>query len=138
MVADPLDRLDEADLGRRGDSQEGRLGVTGYRPGAFRIGKTWHEGHLLLLPDRVVGWPIDSSDELNEAHLEALRDLQPPADILLLGLGATAPLISFELRRTLGSWGLSVEAMTTPAACRTFNLLLAEERRVVAALFAMP
>lgn len=137
-MADPLDRLDEADLGRQGSGQEGRLGVTGYRPGAFRIGKAWHEGHILLLPDGVAGWPIGSIDELNEDHLEALRDLRPPAEILLLGLGAKAPLISFELRRTLGGWGLSVEAMTTPAACRTFNLLLAEERRVVAALFAMP
>lgn len=129
-MTDPLDRLDETDLGRQG--------VTGYRPGAFRIGKTWHEGHLLLLPDGVAPWPISSIDEVGEASLATLRDAQPPAEILLLGLGATAPLFSFELRRTLGSWGLSVEAMTTPAACRTFNLLLAEERRVVAALFAMP
>lgn len=133
-MAGPLDRLNETDVGHQG----GRQGVTGYRPGGFRIGKTWHEGHLLLLPASVASWPIGSIDELSEASLVVLRDVQPPADILLLGMGATASLVSPELRRTLGSWGLSVEPMTTPAACRTFNLLLAEERRVVAALFAMP
>lgn len=133
-MAEPLERLEETDLDRQG----GRQGVTGYRPGGFRIGKTWHQGHLLLLPAGVAAWPIVSIDELSETSLLALRDVQPPADILLLGMGPTASLAPFELRRTLGSWGLAVEAMTTPAACRTFNLLLAEERRVVAALFAMP
>lgn len=129
-MAEPLDRLEETELGRQG--------VTGYRPGGFRIGSTWHEGHLLLLPDRVVSWNIASPDALGEKSLEALRAIEPPADILLLGLGAKAPLLPFELRRTLGTLGLSVEAMPTPSACRTFNVLLAEERRVVAALFAMP
>ncbi len=129
-MAEPLDRLEETELGRQG--------VTGYRPGGFRIGSTWHEGHLLLLPEAVVTWDITSPDALSEASLEALRAVEPPADILLLGLGAKAPLLPFELRRTLASWGLAVEAMPTPSACRTFNLLLAEERRVVAALFAMP
>jgi len=133
-MAEPFDRLEETDLDRQG----GRQGVTGYRPGGFRIGKTWHDGHLLLLPTGVAAWPIGAIDELGETSLVALRDVQPPADILLLGMGATASLVPFELRRSLGSWGLAVEAMTTPAACRTFNLLLAEERRVVAALFAMP
>jgi uncharacterized protein len=85
-----------------------------------------------------VSWDIGSPEALSEESLEALRAIEPPADILLLGLGAKAPLLPFELRRALSAWGLSVEAMPTPSACRTFNLLLAEERRVVAALFAMP
>jgi uncharacterized protein len=129
-MAEPLDRLEETELGRQG--------VTGYRPGGFRIGSTWHEGHLLLLPDGVVSWDIASPEALSEKSLEALRAIEPPADILLLGMGAKAPLLPFELRRALSAWGLSVESMPTPSACRTFNLLLAEERRVVAALFAMP
>ncbi len=129
-MAEPLDRLSQTDLGR--------LGVTGYRPGGFRIGRFWHEGHILLLPDGVVPWPVTSTDDISEASLEALRHVQPPAEILLLGLGPKAPLLPFALRQTLGSWGLSAEAMPTPSACRTFNILLAEERRVVAALVAMP
>jgi uncharacterized protein len=129
-MTEPLERLDEADLGRKG--------ITGYRPGGFRVGKTWHDGHLLLLPTGVASWPIETIDDVSEESLAPLRDLQPPAEILLLGLGTKAPLVAFELRQALADWGLSVEAMPTPSACRTFNVLLAEERRVVAALLAMP
>lgn len=120
------------------ETPPGRLGVTGYRSGGFRIGPSWVEGHLLLLPDGARAWPVDAASDVTAASLEALREVEPRAEILLLGLGVKAPLIAFELRRTLGEWGLAVEAMPTPSACRTFNLLLAEERRVVAALLAMP
>ena len=133
-MAEPLERLEEAELDRQG----GRQGVTGYRSGGFRIGRTWHTGHLLLLPESVVAWDVSAPDAVDEASLEALRRIEHPAEILLLGLGPKAPLLPMALRRTLSGWGLSVEAMPTPSACRTFNLLLAEERRVVAALFAMP
>jgi uncharacterized protein len=129
-MADLLDLIEE--------TPPGRLGITGYRPGGFRIGTAWHEGHLLLLPDSVAPWPLDPSGAVTLASLEALEHLEPPGEILLLGLGAKAPLLPFELRRALAGWGLSVEAMPTPSACRTFNLLLAEERRVVAAVMAMP
>ncbi len=129
-MAELLDLLQE--------TPPGRMGITGYRPGGFRIGATWHDGHLLLLPDRVVEWPVDAAAGPTLENLAALERIDPPAEILLLGLGARAPLLPFELRRALGGWGLSVESMPTPAACRTFNLLLAEERRVVAALIAMP
>jgi len=120
------------------ETPPGRLGVTGYRTGGFRIGAIWQEGALLLLPSGVRAWPVASAEEVTAASLLPLREAEPPAEILLLGLGATAPLLAFELRRTLAEWGLAVEAMPTPSACRTFNVLLAEERRVVAALIAMP
>lgn len=129
-MAGPLDFIEE--------TPPGRLGITGYRSGAFRIGSDWHEGNLLLLPDAVVGWPFATGAELTLESLAAVRDVEPPADILLLGLGERAPLLPFALRRELSSLGLSVEAMPTPSACRTFNLLLAEDRRVVAGLVAMP
>jgi uncharacterized protein len=129
-MADLLDLIEE--------TPPGRLGITGYRPGAFRIGTAWHEGHLLMLPESVAPWPLGADGAVTLESLAALEGLDPAAEILLLGLGAKAPLLPFELRRTLAGWGLSVEAMPTPSACRTFNLLLAEERRVVAALMAMP
>lgn len=129
-MADSLTAIEE--------TPPGRLGVTGYRSGAFRIGATWHAGNVLLVPEGVRRWPVASPDEVTAASLETLRTIEPAPEILLLGLGERAPLLSFELRRTLAGWGLSVEAMPTPSACRTFNLLLAEERRVVAALLAMP
>ncbi len=129
-MAELLDLLEE--------TPPGRMGVTGYRPGGFRIGSTWHQGHLLLLPEGVVLWPVDPAAGVTLASLAALDGVEPPPEILLLGLGPRAPLLPFELRRALAGRGLAVEAMPTPSACRTFNLLLAEERRVVAALVAMP
>jgi uncharacterized protein len=128
-VADPLAKLEE--------TPPGRLGVTGYRSGAFRIGTVWHEGHLLLLPEGVVGWSV-AAGELTLDSFRPIRSVEPAPEILLLGLGERAPLLAPELRAALAGWGLAVEAMPTPSACRTFNLLLAEERRVVAALIAMP
>ncbi len=125
-------------LGFIEETPPGRLGVTGYRPGAFRIGTDWREGNLLLLPDRVVDWSVSDATQLTAESLAAVRGLEPAAEILLIGLGERAPLLPFALRKELSAWGLSVEAMPTPSACRTFNLLLAEDRRVVAGLVAMP
>jgi uncharacterized protein len=129
-MADLLDLLEE--------TPPGRLGITSYRPGGFRIGSVWHDGDLLLLPDGVAAWPVDVAAGPTLESLKALEAVDPPAEILLLGLGVKAPLLPFALRKALAGWGLSVEAMPTPSACRTFNLLLAEDRRVVAALMAMP
>ena len=120
------------------ETPPGRQGITGYRSGGFRVGSTWHEGHVLLLPEAVLAWPVASAAEVTLESLNALETIDPPAESLLLGLGPKAPLMPFALRRALADWGLSAEARPTPSACRTFNLLLAEERRVVAALIAMP
>lgn len=129
-MAELLDLLEE--------TPPGRQGITGYRRGGFRIGPDWREGHLLLLPEGVVAWRVEPGAEPTLESLRPLQTIDPPAEILLLGLGPKAPLLPFALRQALSGWGLSVEAMPTPSACRTFNLLLAEERRVVAALIAMP
>lgn len=129
-MAELLDLLEE--------TPAGRLGVTGYRSGGFRIGSIWHAGHVLLLPDGVIPWMVDAAAGPTLESLDPVNTIDPPAEILLLGLGTKAPLLPFALRKALAGWGLSVEAMPTPSACRTFNLLLAEDRRVVAALVAMP
>ena len=110
--------------------------VQGYRGGGFTVSGVRHQGSLLILPDRVLAWPVTSLAELTEASLAPLRDGAP--DILVIGTGATFGLIGPELRAAVRAWGPVVEAMTTAAACRTYNILLAEERRVAAALIALP
>jgi uncharacterized protein len=67
-----------------------------------------------------------------------VRAARPVPDILVVGTGATFALFPPELRQAVRAWGVVVEAMATPAACRTYNVLLAEERRVAAALIALP
>lgn len=115
----------------------GRLGVTGYRGGGFRIGTQWYNGHVLLLPQGVQAWSVQSAEAIDLDSLLPVRAVEPPAEILLIGVGERPLLLPAELRLALKAWGVAVEAMPTSAACRTFNVLLAEERRVVAALLAV-
>ncbi len=115
----------------------GRLGVTGYRAGGFRIGTEWHEGNILLLPQGVATWEVDKGAAIELGGLAPIRKVEPPPEILLIGVGERPLLLPEALRLALKGWGLAAEAMPTSAACRTFNVLLAEERRVVAALMAI-
>ncbi len=111
-------------------SFEGRLPVDGYGPGGFRVAGLVHHGPLALLPEGIVPW-------------EGLPDLGPflervaEFDVLLLGTGADMAVLSAalaEARTALEVAGAGVEVMATPSACRTYNVLLAEGRRVAAAL----
>ena len=112
--------------------------VQGYGAGGFMVSGIRHQGSLLVFPDRVLPWPVTAPGELDLASLEPVRAASPAPDILVIGLGPTFSLFPPPLRRAIREWGIVVEAMATPAACRTYNVLLAEERRVAAALIAMP
>ena len=110
---------------------EGRLPIDGYGPGGFRVAGAVHRGPLALLPEGVVAWA-------------GLPDLGPflervaEFDVLLVGMGARMAAAAGGLRRraraALEAAGAGVEVMATPSACRTYNVLLAEGRRVAAAL----
>jgi uncharacterized protein len=110
-------------------SFEGRLPIDGYGPGGFRVAGAVHLGPMALLPEGIVVW-------------DGLPDFGPfleraaSFDVLLVGTGADmAPFPGFaEGRARLEAAGPGVELMGTPSACRTYNVLLAEGRRVAAAL----
>jgi uncharacterized protein len=105
----------------------GRPPVDGYGPGFFRIAGQVREGPLLLLPSGVSPWmcPGDFAPVLAGAgHI----------DVLIVGMGAEIAHLPPSARTALEAAGLGVEAMSTPSACRTYNVLLAEGRRVAAAL----
>lgn len=100
--------------------------VDGYGPGFFRIGGEVYEGSLLALPDGVQAW--GGYDDV-EALL-AVRDV----DVMFIGTGAEIAHIPADLRETLEKAGVAFEVMASPAACRTYNVLLSEGRRVGLAL----
>jgi uncharacterized protein len=112
--------------------------LQGYRAGGFTVSGVRHAGSILLFPDRVLPWAASEPDDLDLAGLEPVRTAQPVPDILIVGLGAGFALFPPALRQAIRAWGPVVEAMATPAACRTYNVLLAEGRRVAAALIALP
>jgi len=101
--------------------------IDGYGPGFFRIGGQVIEGAVLVTAGGARSWGgFDDSP--------TLLALAGSVDVLFLGTGAETGHIPAALRQTLEAAGLGVEAMNSPAACRTYNVLLAEGRRVAAAL----
>jgi uncharacterized protein len=117
---------------------EGPQAIEAYGAGSFTIAGRRHQGSILVLADRALAWAPTSTTEITLESLEPIRDAVPAAELLLLGTGAKFELISPVLRQAVRAWGPIVEPMATPAACRTYNLLLSEGRRVAAALIALP
>ena len=101
--------------------------VEGYGPGFFRIGGQVHEGPIAVLPTGVKPW---GGFDDTETPLAALGSL----DVLFVGTGAEIAHVPAGFRAALEEAGLGVESMASPAACRTYNVLLSEGRRVGLAL----
>jgi uncharacterized protein len=101
-----------------------------YGPGGFRVAGTIYKTPILVFPERTVEWP---GGALDEAGLAAIIE-DGAVELLLLGLGRRIAPVPPALRQVLKAHGISVEPMDTGAACRTCNVLLAEDRRVAAAL----
>lgn len=106
---------------------------TGYGPGYVQVNTARREKSLIVLPDQLLlDWPPACFEELAATHLQCLLALRP--EIVLLGTGEQQRFPRPEVIRPLVDAGIGVEVMTVPAACRTYNILVAEERRVAAAL----
>lgn len=116
----------------------GRGPITGYGPGSFRTGSVQHRGSILILPQGVLPWAASVPADITPQSLAEVLAAGASLGFLLLGTGAAQIFPSGEVRAALASAGLALEVMDTGAACRTYNLLLAEERSFAAALLAMP
>ena len=107
--------------------------VTGTGPGWIRVGTDEYRENVILLPDAVIkGWAPAGVDALTAGEFAALLSHKP--EIVLLGTGATQRFLHPRLLAPLTDARVGVETMDTRAACRTFNILVAEGRRVLAAL----
>jgi uncharacterized protein len=107
--------------------------VTGSGPGWVRVGQTEYRGNVILLPDAVIeGWAPAGFAALTEPDFAALLAHAP--ETVLLGTGARQQFPHPRLLQALSAAHVGVEVMDTRAACRTFNILVAEDRRVAAAL----
>lgn len=107
--------------------------VTGTGPGWVRVGTTEYRDNIVLLPDRVIeGFAPRGFAALTEEDYAALLAHAP--EMVLLGTGDRQRFPHPRLTRALAAARVGVETMDTRAACRTFNILVAEDRRVAAAL----
>lgn len=107
--------------------------ITGCGDGWVEVNEQRHAHSLIVLPGLLVtDWNATAFDQLQPAHFERLAELKP--ELVLLGTGAAHRFVHPSLSRPLLEAGIGLECMTTPAACRTYNFLLAEGRHVAAAL----
>ncbi len=111
--------------------------IDAYGDGGFRFGGMSHRGSLLCFPDGIWAWPVNSIAELSGATLEAAFDRAGGLDFFLIGAGRDPWVLPEGLRSRFRELSLSVDSMPTGAAVRTYNILLAENRRVGAGLIAI-
>ena len=111
---------------------EGRNLFSGYGPGFVAINGVRYERSVIVLADRILDWEVSGFDGLDAAAFSALARL--PLEILILGTGAVLRFPGASYSKILRAAGISMEVMDTCAACRTYNILLSEDRRVGAAL----
>lgn len=115
------------------DSGEGAYQVRSYGPGRIQVNQGVYTTSLVLSPDTLISeWAPQSLEELTESHLDTALELEP--EVVLLGTGERQQFPQRELMLAFISRGIGLEVMDTASACRTYNLLMAEGRKVVAAL----
>lgn len=115
---------------------QGRKTITGYGGGGFKINYEFVEGSLLVFVDQVEAWDVQEASAITIDKLASVLARQD-VELLLIGTGARTVVLDPSIRLALKAKGIGVDIMDTGAACRTYNALLAEERRVAAAVIAI-
>jgi len=107
--------------------------IRAYAPGRINVSETLLTKSFIVAADRLVDdWPPQRFEDLSLEHLKAALDMEP--EILIIGTGKQQRFLPGELMAALSHGTLGVEIMDTAAACRTYNVLLSEDRKVVAAI----
>ncbi len=115
----------------------GRQVIESYGDRRFRISGALYQGSVLVLPERSLAWPVAAIEELSLDSLAPVVAVAAAIEILLIGCGPRLARVPEDLRQALRAAGVVVEPMDTGAACRTYNVLIAEDRPVAAALIAV-
>jgi uncharacterized protein len=110
----------------------GSNAITAYGEGFVMVNGVRHDRNVIVLADRVIEWDTADFESLSEADFERLAALEP--EVVLLGTGPRLRFPSLPLTRALVEARFGLEVMDVQAACRTYNILISEGRRVVAAL----
>lgn len=111
----------------------GRQIIERYATSGFRVSGVIYRGPVLVFPDLTMAWEVASAPDVTWEALAPVIE-HGGVEILLLGLGRSTSAVPAALRTALRAARIALEAMDTGAACRTYNVLVAEDRRVAAAL----
>lgn len=115
------------------DRSLGAVLVRSYSPGELRVGEEVLRRSCVLRADQLVrDWRPQTIDDLTPADLDVVLALEP--QIVVLGVGERQRFVATDILATMLTRGVGCEVMATGAACRTYNVLVSEDRRVVAAL----
>lgn len=115
----------------------GRAPIDAYGNGGFRFADMSHRGSVLALPSGIYGWDISTFADISEQSFDKVIADAADIDVLLIGCGPDLIALPGHLRDFLRSHGISVDVMSTGAAVRTYNILIAEERAAACALIAV-
>lgn len=110
--------------------------LQGYGNGGFVLSSGVHRGSLLLLPDGPESIDAQTLADLDDLTAQKIIDAASQFDVILIGCGAQIAPLPRSIRQAFDQADVPYDLMDTGAACRTFNVLLAEERRVAALLIA--
>ena len=114
-----------------------QVGIDAYGNGGFRFAGVSHRGSLLCLPSGMHAWPVTKPAEVTLETLAPVFAAAETLDVLLLGMGPEIAPLDPAVREALRERRVIVEAIATGSAVRTYNVLLAEDRAVGAALIAV-
>lgn len=115
----------------------GQAPIDAYGNGGFRFAGMSHKGSLLCLPSAIVAWEQTGIDTLTPECFRLIFAEGRAVGFVLLGTGRAHVMPSPEVRQAFAEAGIGLDIMDTGAACRTYNVLLAERRPVAAALLAV-
>lgn len=111
--------------------------IDAYGNGGFRFAEMSHRGSILCLPSGIHAWEAQEEDILTGHHFEKVMAEAGRIEFLLVGMGKELRPLSPDLKALFRGAGISSDPMSTGAAIRTYNIMLAEKRPVAAALLAV-
>lgn len=115
----------------------GRQVIQRYGGGGFLIADKQYVGSVLVFREHVVPWSVSIIEEISVGHFADIRNEAESINVLLMGCGYEMTYIADDIQQNLKVNGIVIEPMDTGAACRTWNVLLSEERQAAAALIAI-
>lgn len=111
--------------------------IEAYGNGGFRFGGMSHRGSILCLPTGIWGWPVLDMGGLDALAFDAVLAMRGSLSFLILGTGVHIARAPRDVAQAFLDAGIGLEVMDTGAAARTYNVLLAEDRPIAAALIAV-
>jgi len=115
----------------------GRQMIESYGGGGFQVSGQRFTGSVIVGASETHSWPVTDFGAVSMESLTPVFKLDPRPDLLLIGCGSDMAIPDPALRAALKDRGVALETMASGAACRTYNVLVGEERHVAAALIAV-